>query len=129
MSRFLLISIIRFMKKLNLLIISVALLLMISSCSDKEAVTVKRDISFFYMELCPGCESYAAAERISGEVLKFGGTALNIIHDEDAQAMKELLESKEMGNLSHVLPLLIIEDRYVVGYEEIEEEVGKFSKE
>ena len=83
---------------------------------------------FFYLELCPGCESYETAERISASIVSLGGKALNIIHDEDAKTLKELLTEKNLSDISHSLPLLIVEDKYYVGYEEISDIVQNLEK-
>ena len=77
------------------------------------------DLYFFYLELCPGCESYETAERISTSVIALGGKALNIIHDEDAKALRDILNEKNLADISHSLPLLLVENLYSVGYEEI----------
>lgn len=117
------------MKKTTIFTLIIFPLLLLFSCADEKTAKVERDINFYYMELCPGCESYEAAERIAGTVIRMGGKASNIIHDEDARAMKELLESKGLENLSHVLPLLVTEEGYFVGYEEIEAEANRIATE
>lgn len=116
------------MKKIFVITL-LALSFLISSCGEDKKEIIERDIYFFYLELCPGCESYEAAERISGEVLRLGGKATNIIHDDDAKNMKEFLERKSLGNLSHVLPLMVYEGSYYVGYEDIEAQLVIMSKE
>jgi len=98
---------------------AVIILTMVSFSCAEEKKPAEADIHFFYLELCPGCDDYVLAERISAEVLSIGGTALNIIHDEDANRMREILTEKKLQEISHVLPLLVIEDSYIVGYEEI----------
>jgi len=103
-------------KALSLLII-LLIFCFVTSCSGGKRA--EADIYFFYLELCPGCEDYENAERLSASVLKLGGKAVNIIHDEDAKMMKDILTAKNFEDISHSLPLLIVEDTYYVGYEEI----------
>jgi hypothetical protein len=106
------------MKKILLLVLSIGLF-SLSSCGENKEAGGTADLHFFYLELCPGCEDYETAERISASVIGLGGKALNIIHDEDAMTMKELLTGKNLADISHSLPILIVEDQYYVGYEEI----------
>lgn len=112
---------IQIMKKFITIALSLCLVSLFFSCSEKqqEEAAVVADVHFFYLELCPGCESYEMAEKISESVVQMGGQAVNIIHDEDAQLLKSILTEKNMADVSHSLPLLIIEDKYYVGYEDI----------
>lgn len=118
------------MKKMIFVVFSLCLFSLLFSCSDKHkpAVTAAVDLHFFYLELCPGCESYENAERISKSVVSLGGKALNIIHDEDAKTLSELLSEKNLADISHSLPLLLVDDAYYVGYEEISEIIQSLEK-
>lgn len=107
------------MKKTFLLALSPLLFAFFFSCSEKVEPVVEADVHFFYLELCPGCESYETAESISKAVISLGGKALNIIHDEDAETLRGLLTEKNIADISHSLPLLVVEDAYYVGYEDI----------
>lgn len=89
----------------------------------------ERDLHFFYLELCPSCDEYVAAEKMAEKVEEIGGHALNIIQDKDAIAMKDVLEGKGLADIARSLPLLIEGDRYFVGYDDIEAELVRLSKE
>lgn len=93
--------------------------LFLLSCAEK------RDLYFFYLELCPSCDEYVAAEKMAEKVEKLGGQASNIIGDEDAKVMKEVLDIKGLADISHSLPILIEGDEYLVGYEEISAEIDR----
>lgn len=108
------------MEKMKFILISFLLAGLLVSCVEKKGIVSEADIYFYYLELCPGCESYEMAESISGSVVQMGGQAVNIIHDEDAQMLKSVLTEKNMADISHSLPLLIVEDEYYVGYREIQ---------
>lgn len=101
----------------------------ILSCSGKEKTEPSADLQFFYLELCPGCEEYETADRLAEQVRSLGGTASNIIHDEDAAAMKKLLEEKGLERIAHALPLLLVEKNFFVGYEDIESEILRLKEE
>ncbi|MBI9098347.1 MAG: hypothetical protein JEY91_07705 [Spirochaetaceae bacterium] len=59
------------------------------------------------------------AEELAESVIELGGKSRNIIHDDDALAMRDLLTEKNLAQISHSLPLLIVKNQYYVGYEEI----------
>lgn len=87
------------------------------SCSEDKVA--EADIHFFYLELCPSCDEYVMAEELAESVIQLGGKSRNIIHDDDAVIMRDLLTEKKLADISHSLPLLIMENEYFVGYEEI----------
>lgn len=112
------------MKKMKIVLISFLMGAILISCVEKKGIVAEADLHFFYLELCPGCESYEMAEKISESVVQLGGQAVNIIHDEDAQLLKSILTEKNMADISHSLPLLVLEDTYYVGYEEIAQHIS-----
>ena len=118
-------NIVRSMKKIFILLLSVSIIILFSSCSEKSNKIAETDLHFFYLELCPSCEEYVMAEELAASVLTLGGKALNIIHDDDAKKMKEILTEKNLADISHVLPLLVIKDTYAVGYEEISDKIDE----
>ncbi len=93
---------------------------------------IEFDIYFFYLEACPGCESYEMAESLSKTINKLArenktisGETNNILIDKDSKRMMEVLEMKNLTEISHAIPLLIINDTYFVGYEDISVEIAK----
>ena len=90
----------------------------------------KMEIYFFYMEICHSCDSSILAEefseivdRLSRNNNEISGESLNIINEDNARRKKEVLELKNISQLSYVLPLLIIGESFFVGYEEIGEKL------
>jgi len=107
---------------LVLAVLAVAL----ASCRARETI----DVQFYYMETCPGCETYQAAERIAGMVASLGARrgfitsgSYNVINQDFGNRLVTLLRERELPDVSYSLPILVIDDSYVVGYEEIEEEM------
>ena len=115
-----------FMKNTKIVISSLLAIFLLTSCVPKKEVVAEADIQFFYLELCPSCNEYVLAENLAEKVLSLGGKALNIIHDDDAKTMKSILTEKHLADISHVLPLLVIENEYFVGYEEIADTLDKY---
>jgi len=88
------------------------------------------EIYFFYMEICHGCDSFITAEQFSAivdnlskNITTITGESFNIINENNSKQKKEILEQKNLSQLSYVLPLLIINESYFVGYEEIGEKL------
>lgn len=107
------------MKKITLLLFVLIGISTLSSCGGKEEAVQVADVHFFYLEFCPDCEDYKTAEKISESVELLGGSAQNIVSDEDALNLKNILTEKNLADISHSLPLLLVEGSYYVGYEEI----------
>lgn len=112
-----------------LTLLTIVFLISLLSCTEK-VTTPQRDLYFFYMELCPSCDEYVMAEGLSETVnnmvkknKSFSGEAFNIILDEHAKKMKEILTEKNLEQISHVLPLLVVDEEYFVGYEEISDKI------
>ncbi len=119
-----------YMKKITLFLLTIFFISFLISCSGKREEVAQTDVYFFYMELCPSCEEYIMAEKLSEEITTlikknkaFNGEILNIIHDDDAKKMKAILTEKNLAQISHVIPLLVVKDSYFVGYEEISAKV------
>lgn len=118
------------MVKVKLSLISgvfVLVLILVSGCQKPAA---KHEVYFFYMEICPGCESYKTAKNLSSAVVRIvkknksiTGEALNIIDAGDSDCMMEILKKKNLTRISYAVPLLIVDDTYFVGYEEISEKL------
>jgi len=111
--------------------LTLLLLLPFSACQE---TVIEQEIYFFYMEHCPGCESYIMAEELSATVSLLAeknktvtGETLNLIRDDDALRMKTILEEKNLAEISYVIPLLVVNDSYVAGYEEISEKVTELT--
>ena len=102
--------------------------LLILSCGVGKKSATKTDLHFYYLELCPGCEEYEEADRMASEVRELGGEAFNLIGDEEAAAMKKLLEERGLSDIAHALPLLIQGESYLVGYEDIDREIRRLTE-
>jgi disulfide oxidoreductase YuzD len=118
------------MKKLRLLLSLLLSMSLFLSCTPEKSLP-ETEVYFFYMEHCPSCDEYIMAEELSSTIntlvkknKSFSGEAINIILDKHAQKMKEILTGKDLANISHVLPLLVVNDEYFVGYEEISEKIS-----
>lgn len=117
----------------NQILIILLPLLTLTGC---EVVEPDNEIYFFYMEHCPGCETYIMAENINEMISEISkknrdtiGESYNIISDENALYMKALLEEKKMSEIAHAIPLLIINSDYYVGYDDIIERLTKLQVE
>ena len=89
------------------------------------------EIAFYYMELCPGCDSYQKAEMLRGMVFSmtmtktYTGESYNMGHgdNEASDTLFENFEKRGLPDISYSLPLLFVGDEYFVGYDEIEEKL------
>jgi len=102
------------------LIILAALL---SGCSA--AGREKTDLMFFYLEPCASCDEYKTAEKFAGYVLtldkkrEWEGEYWNLVDPEGGKRLKSVLQEKELPDISRSLPLLIIGEEFINGYDEI----------
>ncbi len=101
-----------------------ALVLLLSGCSRTEPTPV----AFFFIEVCPGCESYRKAEELNGLVIalnaskEYRGRGWNMGFGTE-EANRELMgnmETRNLPDISYALPLLFLGEEYHVGYEDIE---------
>lgn len=96
-----------------------------SNDTDREVTTVL----FFYEEICPSCDTYQAAERIAGDLAglnatdRFKADSYNIADPRNRRKLLEALEQRQLPDISRSLPILLVNDRYMVGYDEIREAV------
>jgi hypothetical protein len=103
-----------------------AALLVVFSCESPQRV----QLAFFFSEICPSCEDYERAEHIAGVVLELAGNRRitgeihNIVSQEAQDRLEEVIRERGTPDVSLSLPILFVDDRYVVGYEEIEEELA-----
>lgn len=110
---------------LTLLILGFSGTLLSCSSSGKQA----RDLYFFYFESCPSCDEYIMAQEY-GETIKsldkkraWNGRSWNLITPEAAEQLKTTLQEKGLPDISRSLPLLIIGDEYINGYDAIGEKL------
>ena len=94
------------------------------SCSPKG--TDKQDILFFYLETCPSCDDYKKAEELSGLVGK--GASYNVANPENGKILRKVLEEKNLPDISRSLPILIMGEEYINGYEPIEEKLNQLGR-
>jgi len=102
-------------------------LIVSSGCqSDPEP----KEIFFFYIELCPNCDSYKTAVDISSKITVLSskntqiiGHSYNLINEEDAGYMMKLIREKGLEGIASSLPILIFDDSIYTGYESISEEI------
>ena len=85
------------------------------------------DVAFFYQEICPSCEGYQKAEEIVSTLLAAGkafkhvtAASYNTFTPAHAEKYTEILAERDLMNISHIDTVLIVDSRYIVGYEEIE---------
>jgi len=112
------------MRKNRIPILIVLLLLLLSDCIRSEKIP----LAFFYLETCPGCDSYIRAEELSGLVEKlnrtrsYAGSSRNMAvgSGEANEELMKAIEDRGLPDISYSLPLLFIGDDYYVGYEDIE---------
>lgn len=107
-------------RALSFLLIVLAFL---SSCTPKEP---PRDLFFFYFESCAGCEDYEMAEDLAARIKKsakkeWNASSYNLVLPEGGETLKDVLEDKSLPDISRSLPILIVEDEFVNGYEKIDE--------
>ena len=101
--------------------LTVLTLLFLSVCSRVEA----GDLMFYYFESCPSCEEYKLAEELGGKVDtlnesdRWEGRSRNLISPDAARELKTVLKEKDLPDISRSLPLLIINNEYINGYEAI----------
>lgn len=98
------------------------------SCSKKET----QDLLFFYFESCPSCDEYKLAEVFNDNLYllnkksEWNARYYNLISPEGGEELKKVLSEKGLPDISRSLPLLIIGDEYVNGYDNIGEKLDAF---
>lgn len=103
----------------------ITLSLILTSCKDQKP----RDLLFFYFESCPSCDEYIMAEKLNEEILRlnkkrdWNARFYNLITPESGAELKKILNEKGLPDISRSLPLLIIDNEYINGYDEIEEKL------
>ena len=115
-------------KMLPLFCMFLALILFLGGCRKEPAVP----IAFFYLEACPGCESYIQAESLVERInalaktRRFEGRGWNMAHsaDEANELLTKMIEERNLPDISYALPLLFVGDDYYVGYEDIRENLS-----
>ncbi len=118
--------------KLLLLTLCISLVSLLSGCRKEPGIP----LAYFYLEVCPGCESYIKAEALSNtvaELVKSGryeGRSWNMGHSsEDSGAiLMNMIEERNLPDISYALPLLFVGDDYYVGYEDIESTLSRLQE-
>ncbi|MBF9017610.1 MULTISPECIES: hypothetical protein [unclassified Oceanispirochaeta] len=89
-----------------------------------------KKIFFFYIELCPNCESYKTAADISSKITVLSakntqivGHSYNLINEDDAGYMMKIIREKNLDSIFSSLPILIVDDTVFTGYESILEKI------
>ena len=122
-------------RKRNLIFVAILVSVFVLFCFGCTRGEVT-DARFYYLEICPGCESYKTAERIATRLhgaarrnRLFEAQATNML---DASALPELvseLERRGLPDISRSVPILLIDDRYHIGYEDIEKAIAEIEVE
>ena len=106
-------------------------LLAVIGCGPSETV----DILFFHDEICPSCDNYKRAEMITSRIYSLKGTGIrynvgahNMIDPKTPPKLIEELEARGLSDVSNSIPIILIDDAYYAGYEDIEEAVNKLAK-
>ena len=88
------------------------------------------DLAFFYMEICPACETYQKAESIAGYVAAawrehkhVKGRSYNIATPQHVDALRTLIKERGLPDLIGAIPVLIVDSTYYLGYDDIEKAV------
>ncbi|MDC7223218.1 MAG: hypothetical protein PQJ60_05710 [Spirochaetales bacterium] len=103
------------------------LMFLIGGCAKAPS----REIGFFFLETCPGCESYERAGELNGLVILLNGSGeysgrgwnMAFADPEGNETLSRMIEERGLPDLSYALPLLFIGDEYFVGYDDIEAEL------
>jgi hypothetical protein len=89
------------------------------------------DIYFYYSETCPSCEDYQLAKQLESRLRqgaekgylpwrRVSFTSNNLLTQQQLVELQELLSEKGLPDVSQSVPIIIVKDELVVGYEEIE---------
>lgn len=111
---------------LSLILITLLSVFLLGCCSRNPVE--ERDLLFFYLETCPSCEDYKMAESLSEIVKNLKGSTYNVANPENGAVLKTVLQEKELPDVSRSLPLLLIDDNFFNGYEEIQSELKKLNR-
>lgn len=112
------------MKKIFFVLLFLGLL----SCAPQSE---KQDLLFFYFESCPSCDDYKKAVELSEslEIIQKGKTwearSFNLISKEAKDNMMGVIQEKGLPDISRSLPILIMGNEYINGYDAIEEAIKK----
>ena len=115
--------------KKPLLVLLILTLILTLSCSERERV----DLLFFYLEICPSCDDYQMAEDFNATIRDLDKRGIwsaryyNLINPEGSEELKKVLREKSLPDVSRSLPLLIVGDEYINGYENIGKTLEKLS--
>ncbi|MBT3272038.1 MAG: hypothetical protein HN368_02700 [Spirochaetales bacterium] len=79
------------------------------------------------MEICPSCEDYQKAEDIAETLASaakrytnISAKSYNMALSENAEKYAAVLIERELPDISYLSTVLIVNNEYVIGYEEIE---------
>lgn len=114
--------------KISIFILLTIMIFISISCSEKKT----QDLFFFYFESCPSCDDYKLAEDFNKELLllnkatEWNARHYNVIVPEAGEELKKVLSEKGLPDISRSLPLLIIGDEYINGYENIGKKLDEF---
>jgi hypothetical protein len=110
----------------------IAILLLLSACLNSKAE--KKDLFFFYLETCPSCEDYILADKLGGEIAllnkgrEWNGGSYNVASPKNKSVLQDTLADKDLPDVSRSLPILIIGNEYLNGYEAIKEKIEELSE-
>lgn len=111
--------------KISVLFLIIVTIFISTSCSEKET----QDLLFFYFESCPSCDDYKLAEDFNNKLDllnkkgEWNAQHHNLISPEAGAELKKVLGEKGLPDISRSLPLLIIGNEYINGYENIGEKL------
>ncbi len=107
------------------------LLFVATGCDSGDVV----DIDFFYSEVCPSCDTYRKAESIR-DTLAFiaqknrsiAAESHNLIDPAANTALRKEIEERGFPDISNSVPILMIDDKYYIGYDDIEAAIAALPK-
>ena len=100
------------------------------SCTVKTN-NLPRNLYFFYMESCPGCDGYRTGQDITGLIKGYlknhketNGASYNLLTAPNSQEiMYDILEEENIKFIPSHFPFLILDHKVIYDYENIEKKI------
>jgi hypothetical protein len=106
---------------------------LISGCGPNESDIV--DVQFFHDEICPACETYKTAINIGNALLSLAKKHKdirvelhNMVDPATHSKLREQLEERGLPDVTNSIPIILIDNTYYTGYENILVAVDELKK-